>query len=919
MGALVILGMALILTGPVALVLVIILTGRVSRLEDQLRRKPAARTVPEAASCGSLDVRSKTSPQASSIPPEDDRSPAAQDVVEEAFFAEVPPATIEKAHEEQHPVPAEKPLAAGPLLLAGSSLSKSDRGQIRKESPQDGPAGKGIPSRPAAMEKFIGMKALNWAGVITTLFAAAYALNVAYDEGWLGEWGVSGLVYAAGAACIGLGYWLRRRGFGIVAEGLSALGFGVLYTASYCAYDLFHILSIETAFAVMTITTACGALLTAWYRSQIIAGLIFLGGYLTPVLLATGEDHGGFLIGYLALLGACAVSFSVVWRWTFVKMLSPIASYLIFFGWYQQFGSGRPGMALIGTAVFFLLFALSAALPYLLGRTKDRLDDAGLSLVNGLICFAFLYDILYDDHRTAMALVTFGLSTLYLVQFILAWRRPEKEGFQAVAALVLCVGFFTAAVPIQFGPWTTAVVWALEGAFLLGLGFALNSTWILTGSVVSHGFAVGKLLVHFPLHNTAFTPVFNPPIYAWVLVIAAFAAAAWWSWREARRNEESTLSFRAGGVFFLAHAVTAGVLLYTLAASECIAHFELNLLSTSTQAMPYVWLVGALISACYAFLSIRAKEMRLSFVALLFYGASLYSFAYSFSSYPREAFTFVANPAFLCAAVMVLSLVFAAWLQRYATWKPARTYFAVCAFAAGGLAYLVGAHEIIRHCQLNLDLSWHKAMPYVWLAGTFISVLYARLAALRGDRRLAVMSGVFYYVTSAVFLTTFARYHDTPFTPVLNVFFLSGLALALSGPLAVLLPCPTDVLQVVRKLAWSSLISVLFLLCSAETYQFFDRHPGLSGNGSPWALASLSVLWALFGATVLVIGFVRKAPLLRYTALALFGLTLLKVFLMDTASLEPLHRVLGFLTLGSVLIAGSFAYNRFLRLQREGE
>ena len=119
-----------------------------------------------------------------------------------------------------------------------------------------------------------------------------------------------------------------------------------------------------------------------------------------------------------ALLGACSVTFTFIWRWSFVKLLCPAATYLIFFGWYQQYGDSRTGVALTGTAVFFLLFSLSAVLPYLVLRVKDRRDDAILALGNGLICFAFLFDILYDDHRTAMALTTFGLSVLFLAQFI---------------------------------------------------------------------------------------------------------------------------------------------------------------------------------------------------------------------------------------------------------------------------------------------------------------------------------------------------------------------------------------------------------------------------------------------------------------------------------------------------------------------
>jgi uncharacterized membrane protein len=38
-----------------------------------------------------------------------------------------------------------------------------------------------------------------------------------------------------------------------------------------------------------------------------------------------------------------------------------------------------------------------------------------------------------------------------------------------------------------------------------------------------------------------------------------------------------------------------------------------------------------------------------------------------------------------------------------------------------------------------------------------------------------------------------------------------------------------------------------------------------------------------------------------------------KVLLIDTAELEAVYRILGCLTLGALLVTGSFAYTRFLR------
>ena len=72
----------------------------------------------------------------------------------------------------------------------------------------------------------------------------------------------------------------------------------------------------------------------------------------------------------------------------------------------------------------------------------------------------------------------------------------------------------------------------------------------------------------------------------------------------------------------------------------------------------------------------------------------------------------------------------------------------------------------------------------------------------------------------------------------------------------------------------------------------------------------LSVLWTLYAAGALAWGFVRAAPAVRYGALALFGLTVVKVFLVDLSAVRTAYRILSFLILGVVLLLVSLAYQK---------
>jgi len=71
-----------------------------------------------------------------------------------------------------------------------------------------------------------------------------------------------------------------------------------------------------------------------------------------------------------------------------------------------------------------------------------------------------------------------------------------------------------------------------------------------------------------------------------------------------------------------------------------------------------------------------------------------------------------------------------------------------------------------------------------------------------------------------------------------------------------------------------------------------------------------SALWMLYGAALMILGFQRHEPFLRWLALILIGLTIGKVFLYDLSMLQRIYRILSFIILGILLLAISFAYQK---------
>jgi uncharacterized membrane protein len=79
---------------------------------------------------------------------------------------------------------------------------------------------------------------------------------------------------------------------------------------------------------------------------------------------------------------------------------------------------------------------------------------------------------------------------------------------------------------------------------------------------------------------------------------------------------------------------------------------------------------------------------------------------------------------------------------------------------------------------------------------------------------------------------------------------------------------------------------------------------------------AVSVLWTLIGLGLLITGLIRDSRLLRYGGLALFGLSLAKIFLYDLSALNSVARALSFIVVGGLVLVGGFFLQRLSAAQR---
>ena len=161
----------------------------------------------------------------------------------------------------------------------------------------------------------------------------------------------------------------------------------------------------------------------------------------------------------------------------------------------------------------------------------------------------------------------------------------------------------------------------------------------------------------------------------------------------------------------------------------------------------------------------------------------------------------------------------------------------------------------------------------------------------------------------------------TAFTPVFNRYFLSSLFVIacffgaawlyqrLGDQQEVLAPQMKVIAAVVGIVA-------LWFLMSVEVHTFFSTRAAAYTDWEDvkrerWlGQMALSVLWALYAAVLATIGFVRRLASVRWAALILFAIAIVKAMIVDIAYLQQLYRIIVFFVLGVLLLLVAWAYHR---------
>lgn len=415
------------------------------------------------------------------------------------------------------PVSAIKPRAAAP---PPPSLSGFTPPPLHLSQPSD--------STSEDMETVIAGRWFNRVGIVALLFAVSYFLKLAFDNGWIGPSGRVAIGIVLGGLMMPWSSWLLGRGYSYFSEGIVALGEATLYLSVWAGCQYYHLFSTDVGFLGMIVITSAMAAIALGRDSQRIAVLCLIGGYLTPILVSTHQDHQVVLFTYLLILGGGLLVMGAQKEWYSLAPICFIGTEIYFWGWYNEFYHRTALPPLERTVLFAtLFFLLFAALPVLRATKEGVLGEIDI-LVTTVNAFAYvgaLYVFFWPDDRWPFTLLVLALAAGHIA---VARVVPDTNESKAPLARYIFAGlgltFATLAIPIRLeGKWIT-FVFAVEGAILVWSGFKTLSNFLRQFGYVLLAIAAIRVLLFPP---PAGTFLFNQRFAGYLLLIACFGVALW--------------------------------------------------------------------------------------------------------------------------------------------------------------------------------------------------------------------------------------------------------------------------------------------------------------------------------------------------------------------------------------------------------
>jgi len=813
----------------------------------------------------------------------------------------------------------------GPAAARTVGTARPDSGQVRR--------------RLLSLERTIGEKWLAWVGSL--VFAAGFGLllKYAFEQGWLNEWARTGLGFAAGLFFLLLSELLYRKSYRVLAQGVAGVGSIILYLTVFIAHRFYLFFDTPEASLLFVAVSITGMALAVLHDSYAAALLTVLGAFATPVLLFSSISYlyyyGPAFFSYLLFIDLGVLYVSVVRRWRALFLLA-------FFGttgylglWYLQKYTGADfRVAILFSILYFILFSFTATLYSLWRRGRSFREDLAFVILNPVFFFIFWYGLLSRQGLDwLLPLVPLAMAAFhYLLARIVRLRNPEDR-LLYFALAGTATGLLTLPVPIWIKDSWMTPAWGVEAVILVAVGSFFNRRFLRIGGLAILclvGYRLA-LIDPFAARSAGFTagfiarPFLNLRFLPQLIAAACFGLAAF-AFKNLPGLPDGERKFC--GRLWLAFAV----FLFWIANLELFGYFSRLGAFAESMKWPFSTILWSLFAWWLFFAGMLRRNGRLFKAGLGLAAATVLKVMLLDTPLLRgqgHGYPFLLNLRFLAPAFLLGALATAAFFharlgdgerpggRRALPWL--WTFFTALLF------WVLNAEVFAFFGQVELN-----AFPESLIFTDILWAVFALVLVRQGLRNgvsalrtagLLLLVAAFVKAILADLFDGYGLFLSGGDPLLFNLKFLGAAAmLVVAAHLASLYAEPGEGRTYFERPAvpclWILFLVLLFVELNLQSRLLLQGIWDLERQR--FALV-LSLLWFLYGFGLLLAGIVKESLPLRFSALTLFGVTLLKVFFVDLNFIGKAYRTAALLAIGSLLLIGAYLYRRYRQRISERE
>lgn len=790
-------------------------------------------------------------------------------------------------------------------------------------------------------EALIGGKWLNRIGAVALILGVGFFLKYAIDQNWISPAFRVAIGFVVGAGLLITATRTHRKGLDIFAQGLVGAGISTLYLCVYASYNFYHLVPQPIALTGMLTITVLAFQQALYYDSMATALLAAVGGFLTPALLSTSHPNETGLFAYLLLLDAGILGIVSRKRsWFVLEPLALVSTALIYLTWaLESYSIAHLGLTLLFTTALWVLFFGFEVYGIITSRLRVGPERDIISALTAAGYYGAMFALIYPHHRAWMGLTTILIGLVYSGIVLGTKYWWTRDGNMVIRYTLTTIGLLALATPVQFSGFAIIIAWSIEAAALLYLGVRWNRWFVWQPALALYALAavvlpaIRNAIVYEPIRH--FTPILNTRTLAFLTLAATLAIGAVVVARLQNRNRETIRAvLHVGWCFTLFAWLTLETVdLFGWRIAQSSGQDAASLEYGRLLAVAAIWMLYAM-PLIWSGLRARVVPVLASGIAAsalsVCLGATMAAAYLPIARYLPIVNIRAGTMALLIAGLTAQSI----WLGRrrqFARWID--PVVLVSRAAAGVLIFellTAGTNDVFRHLASTETRPLAGMAPFVeTMTLATVWMIYSLVALWIAAHRRAVAAlllglascglAVGAAATSAIVFEPTAYFGITLGLRVLVLgVVITGLCLELRWLRN--LQHEHDWLKLLPLAFQAGIVILGFLLVTGETRDVFrgliqpspsqptSRDAGTLGDLERLAL---SVVWFAYAAALMGFGIWRRARWLRFGAIALFGVAIVKVFAYDLSFLASAYRSVSFAGLGVILLAVSFVYSRY--------